>query len=176
MNACRAAPREGQGGRAKGPRLVSSPRRARHGCRACSRAPLRTETLCDPPTVVSSTPFVRGWPLVSLPRHVGARASARSNVVAGLALSSALLAQRRHDEALMILVTGGTGAIGGELLRLLSQAQIPARALARDPHKAQTLPGITWMTGDLSNTRNFDTRFRRCREAIPAHQLLRRHG
>ena len=50
----------------------------------------------------------------------------------------------------MILVTGGTGAIGGELLRLLSQAGIPARALARDPHKAQTLPGITWIAGDLS--------------------------
>ena len=32
----------------------------------------------------------------------------------------------------MILVTGGTGAIGGELLRLLSQARIPARALARE--------------------------------------------
>ena len=50
----------------------------------------------------------------------------------------------------MILVTGGTGAIGGELLRLLSQAGIPARALARDPSKALGLPGITWMTGDLS--------------------------
>ena len=50
----------------------------------------------------------------------------------------------------MILVTGGTGAIGGELLRLLAQAGIPARALARDPSKAQTLPGVTWVTGDLS--------------------------
>ena len=50
----------------------------------------------------------------------------------------------------MILVTGGTGAIGGELLRLLSQAGIPARALARNPAKGQTLPGITWVAGDLS--------------------------
>ena len=50
----------------------------------------------------------------------------------------------------MILVTGGTGAIGGELLRLLSQAGVPARALARDQHKAPTLPGITWIAGDLS--------------------------
>jgi uncharacterized protein YbjT (DUF2867 family) len=50
----------------------------------------------------------------------------------------------------MILVTGGTGAIGGELLRLLSEAGVPARALARDPPKAQTVAGITWIAGDLS--------------------------
>jgi uncharacterized protein YbjT (DUF2867 family) len=50
----------------------------------------------------------------------------------------------------MILVTGGTGAIGGELLRLLSQAGISARALARDTSKAQAVPGITWVAGDLS--------------------------
>jgi uncharacterized protein YbjT (DUF2867 family) len=50
----------------------------------------------------------------------------------------------------MILVTGGTGLIGGELLRLLSQAGIPARALVRHPSRAQTLPGVTWISGDLS--------------------------
>jgi uncharacterized protein YbjT (DUF2867 family) len=50
----------------------------------------------------------------------------------------------------MILVTGGTGAIGSELLRLLSRAGIPARALIRNPNKAQQLPGITWTVGDLA--------------------------
>ena len=50
----------------------------------------------------------------------------------------------------MILVTGGTGVIGSELLRLLSQAGVPARALTRSPQKAQKLPGITWVTGDLA--------------------------
>ena len=50
----------------------------------------------------------------------------------------------------MILVTGGTGTVGGELLRLLSQSEIPARALARDPSRAPTRPGITWVKGDLS--------------------------
>ena len=50
----------------------------------------------------------------------------------------------------MILVTGGTGAIGSELLRLLSQAGVPARALVRNPQKAQKLPGITWVVGDLA--------------------------
>ena len=50
----------------------------------------------------------------------------------------------------MIIVTGGTGAIGSELLRLLSQAGISARALSRDPNKGQKLPHITWAIGDLS--------------------------
>jgi len=50
----------------------------------------------------------------------------------------------------MILVTGGTGVIGSELLRLLSQAGVPARALARNPQKTQKLPGITSVAGDLA--------------------------
>jgi len=33
----------------------------------------------------------------------------------------------------MILVTGGTGGIGSELLRLLSQAGLATRALVREP-------------------------------------------
>jgi uncharacterized protein YbjT (DUF2867 family) len=37
-----------------------------------------------------------------------------------------------------------------ELLRLLSQAGISARALSRDPNKGQKLPHITWVIGDLS--------------------------
>ena len=55
---------------------------------------------------------------------------------------------KQFEEASMILVTGGTGLIGSELLRLLSQAGVPARALARNPQKAQTLPGIAWVAGD----------------------------
>jgi len=50
----------------------------------------------------------------------------------------------------MILVTGGTGVIGSELLRLLSEARVPARALVRNPNKARELPGITWVVGDLA--------------------------
>jgi uncharacterized protein YbjT (DUF2867 family) len=50
----------------------------------------------------------------------------------------------------MILVTGGTGLIGGEILRLLSKQGVTARALVRDPAKAQKHPGITWVDGDLS--------------------------
>ena len=49
----------------------------------------------------------------------------------------------------MILVTGGTGGIGTELLRLLSQAGVATRALARNRQKAQKLPSITWVAADL---------------------------
>jgi uncharacterized protein YbjT (DUF2867 family) len=51
----------------------------------------------------------------------------------------------------MILVTGSTGLIGSEVLRLLSHAGVPARALVRRSGRGQTLPGITWVTGDLAN-------------------------
>jgi uncharacterized protein YbjT (DUF2867 family) len=51
----------------------------------------------------------------------------------------------------MILITGGTGLVGGGILRSLSQQGVPARALVRDPQKATALPGITWVTGDLAN-------------------------
>ena len=50
----------------------------------------------------------------------------------------------------MVLVTGGTGAVGSELLRLLSQAGVATRALTRNPQKAPTLPGVTWVAGDLA--------------------------
>lgn len=49
----------------------------------------------------------------------------------------------------MILITGGTGYIGSEVVRLLSQASVPARALVRDLKKGQKLPGINWVAGDL---------------------------
>ena len=59
----------------------------------------------------------------------------------------------------MILVTGGTGGIGSELLRLLSQAGVGARALVRDPQRTQKLSGITWIAGDLSRPETLTTAF-----------------
>jgi uncharacterized protein YbjT (DUF2867 family) len=40
--------------------------------------------------------------------------------------------------------------VGGEILRLLSQAGIAATALIRNPEKAPDLTGITWVYGDLA--------------------------
>jgi uncharacterized protein YbjT (DUF2867 family) len=59
----------------------------------------------------------------------------------------------------MILAPGGTGVIGSELLRLLSQAGVPARALARNPQKGPKLPGITWVAGDLARPETLRTAF-----------------
>ena len=42
----------------------------------------------------------------------------------------------------MLLVTGGTGFVGGHLIRRLQQEGLPARVLTRHPDRAQTLRGI----------------------------------
>ena len=62
----------------------------------------------------------------------------------------------------MILVTGSTGLIGSEVLRLLSHAGVPARALVRKSGRGQTLPGITWVTGDLANPESLASAFEDC--------------
>ena len=50
---------------------------------------------------------------------------------------------------MIITVIGSTGTIGSELVRLLSQARVPARAVFRDPKKVQLLPGVAWTQADL---------------------------
>jgi uncharacterized protein YbjT (DUF2867 family) len=60
----------------------------------------------------------------------------------------------------MILVTGGTGLIGSEVLRLLSQSGVAACALTRNPQKAKTMPGITWVAGDLAKPATLPAAFR----------------
>ena len=59
----------------------------------------------------------------------------------------------------MILVTGGTGMVGGGVVRLLSQQGVAASALARNPQKAPKLPGITWVTGDLAKPETLPAAF-----------------
>ncbi len=54
---------------------------------------------------------------------------------------------------MVITITGSTGTIGSELVRLLSKAQAPTRALFRDPRKVQPLPGIAWTQADLRDPR-----------------------
>src|SRR6266849_1810781 len=62
----------------------------------------------------------------------------------------------------MILVTGSTGLIGSEVVRLLSQAGVPAGALVRNPSRGQKLPGITWVSGDLAKPENLPSVFAGC--------------
>jgi uncharacterized protein YbjT (DUF2867 family) len=56
----------------------------------------------------------------------------------------------------MIVVTGGTGTIGRELLRLLAGRGAAVKALSRQPPEADALPGLTWVTANLAD-----------REALP---------
>src|SRR2546428_12605763 len=70
--------------------------------------------------------------------------------------------QRSFERPSMILVTGGTGLIGSEVLRLLSRAGGPPRALLRNPGRAQALPGITWVQGDLAKTETLASVFAGC--------------
>jgi uncharacterized protein YbjT (DUF2867 family) len=62
----------------------------------------------------------------------------------------------------MILVTGGTGLIGSEVLRLLSHASVPARALVRNPGRRPMLPGITRVSGDLAKPETLGSLFAGC--------------
>ena len=53
----------------------------------------------------------------------------------------------------MILVAGGTGFVGGHLIRRFRRDGIPVRAIARDPNRAQMLRdlGVEVVKGDVSD-------------------------
>jgi uncharacterized protein YbjT (DUF2867 family) len=59
----------------------------------------------------------------------------------------------------VILVTGSTGLIGTEVLRRLSEGGVPARALTRDLKKAQKMPGVAWVAGDLGKPETLPAAF-----------------
>ncbi len=50
----------------------------------------------------------------------------------------------------MILVTGATGNVGGELVRALAGAGQPVRALTRTEDPKAFPPGVQQVTGDLN--------------------------
>lgn len=52
---------------------------------------------------------------------------------------------------MVITVTGATGTIGSELVRLLSERGATARAVLRNAAKLRELPGIVWVMADLSD-------------------------
>lgn len=50
---------------------------------------------------------------------------------------------------MLITVTGSTGTIGSELVRLLSDASVATRAVLRDWSKARRLTHVVWLQADL---------------------------
>ncbi len=58
----------------------------------------------------------------------------------------------------MILVTGGTGFVGGHLIRRLRQEGIPVRAVVRRPDKARALKdlGVDVVQGDMSDVASLE--------------------
>jgi uncharacterized protein YbjT (DUF2867 family) len=77
----------------------------------------------------------------------------------------------------MILVTGSTGLIGSEVVRLLSQAGASARALVRNPNSGHELPGMTWVIGDLAKPDTLPPVFAGCTtQAIPSAVVRTPHG
>jgi uncharacterized protein YbjT (DUF2867 family) len=57
----------------------------------------------------------------------------------------------------MILVTGATGNVGGELVSALAGAGQPVRALARAGREQEFPPGVEAVTGDLNQPRSMRT-------------------
>jgi nucleoside-diphosphate-sugar epimerase len=55
-----------------------------------------------------------------------------------------------------VAVTGGTGFIGGAILRQLLQADLRVRALVRPTSRSSCFeaPGLTWIPGDLGDTQS----------------------
>ena len=56
----------------------------------------------------------------------------------------------------MITVTGSTGTIGAELIRLLSEAGAPVRAVLRDFSRARSVPHVAWVQADLEDERTLE--------------------
>jgi uncharacterized protein YbjT (DUF2867 family) len=54
---------------------------------------------------------------------------------------------------MVITVVGSTGTIGSEVVRLLSHAEAPTRAVFRDPRKLQRLSNVVWVQADLQDAR-----------------------
>lgn len=65
---------------------------------------------------------------------------------------------QKGAEGKMIVITGTTGQVGGEVLRRLAQIDIPVRALVRDPAKAEAArrSGVETVKGDFAEPETLD--------------------
>ena len=54
---------------------------------------------------------------------------------------------------MLITVTGSTGTIGSELVRLLSDGGTPVRAVLRNVRRSRPLRGVVWAQADLADER-----------------------
>src|SRR6185295_12763472 len=59
----------------------------------------------------------------------------------------------------MVVVTGATGKIGRELVRLLAERGEAVRALARHAGGGEELPGVEWLAADLARREHLDSVF-----------------
>lgn len=66
---------------------------------------------------------------------------------------AALVVHAAPGEGMVITVTGSTGSIGAELVRLLSDQAVSTRAVLRNPARLRALPSIVWVLADLADTR-----------------------
>lgn len=62
----------------------------------------------------------------------------------------------------MIAVTGATGTIGSELIKLLSETGAEIRAISRDPSGKAELPNIRWTKADLTDPDSLRKAFSGC--------------
>jgi uncharacterized protein YbjT (DUF2867 family) len=56
----------------------------------------------------------------------------------------------------MILVTGATGTVGSDVVRLLAEAKTPVRAMTRDPGKAKVPAGVEVVKGDFDDVASLE--------------------
>ncbi|MFD6354047.1 NAD(P)H-binding protein [Nocardia tengchongensis] len=59
----------------------------------------------------------------------------------------------------MIVITGATGTIGSEVVRLLSERGVKVRAVSRDPEQAQVPDGVEVVRGDYADTESLAAAF-----------------
>jgi uncharacterized protein YbjT (DUF2867 family) len=60
---------------------------------------------------------------------------------------------------IMIIVTGATGHVGGELIARLAAEHQPVRAMTRRPHAMQAPPGVDVVYGDCDDPASLDAAF-----------------